>query len=225
MANVSSASVKIVADKSIADAVFEYIKVVQGDAEYNIIDKEALIEQRTQEVEYVNADTNEGKPVVVAEGYASGRWAYASNLDSYFQGPMTSGGWRDNKEAHLAYGKMVASIKRHKGSFRIEYKDVETGAGFIDVGEMSIGPDNVYDDNPTVISESFDPTVDNMMDVLDMSESEAIDMLYGEEIGMTFDEYKNKGGDRDAEDFYNSYADDIYSGKTVDDLLANDAEN
>jgi len=205
MANQSSADVTITAQASIAKELFDYIKAVQGDSEYNIISEEAFDD--------VEIPTDPEAEVIIS-GWATGRWSYGNgNLPGYFAGRLNDDTWRYEKESHIGYGKLVSAIKRKNGWFELEYKDQEGGSQFIDVGSMRIDKDNVDDNEPSVSSDTMDYTVANMMDVFGYSEYEALDIMHGDEIADAWSEYSDLGGAiQDAESFYDEHSEDIYEG-------------
>jgi len=214
MANQSSADVTITAQASIAKELFDYIKAVQGDSEYNIINEDAF-----DDVE-IPADPEDE---AIISGWATGRWSYGTgNLPGYFAGRLADESWRYEKEAHITFGKLVSAVKRKNGWFEIEYKDQEGGSQFIDIGSMRIDKDNVDDKEPSVTSDTMDYTVGNMMDTFGYSEYEALDVMYGDEIADAWSEYSDLGGAiEDAESFYDEYGSDIYEGnfETAEVLL------
>jgi len=206
MANQSSASVTINAKASIAKELFEYIEAVQSDSEYNIINEDALVD-----IDY----SDDPEAYVSVGGWATGRWSYSNNLESYFAGRFTKENWRvgEGKAAHLAYGKLVSAIKRKHGDFEIEYQDEEGGAGFIDVGTLSINEENIDDDVPSIDSQAQDYTISNMMEIFGYDEWEAIDNMYGDEVSTAWSEYKDANGAIEiADDFVSEYSSDIYDG-------------
>ena len=207
MANQSSATVSISAHPKIAKELFAYIEAVQSDSEYNIINEDALAE-----IDYKEFD---GEEYASVGGWATGRWAYSNNLQSYFAGRFVKESWRDGegKPAHLTYGKLVAAIKKHDGDFEIEYQDEEGGAGFIDIGTLSINKENVDNDEPYIDSHTEDYNVTNMMEVFGYDEWEAIDIMYGDEVSTAWSDYKDANGAIEiADDFVSEYSSDIYDG-------------
>ena len=219
MANQSSADVVITAKASIAKELFDYIKAVQTDSEYNIINEDAFDDiEKPEEID----TPPDPEAEVYITGWATGRWSYGgSNLPGYFAGRLNDDTWRYEKAAHITFAKLVSAIKRKDGYFEIEYKDQEGGAGFIDLGTMRIDKTNVDDDQPMISSETIDYSISNMMETFGYSEYEALDNMYGDEIADAWSDYSDQGGViEDAESFYDEYGSDIYEGNfEVEEVL------
>ena len=202
MSNHSNAEVTITAEASIAKELFTYIEAVQGDSEFAIISEEAL-----EDVEIPEDPTAE----VVISGWATGKWSYSeNNLKYYFAGRLAKSSWREDKASHMTFHKLVGAIKRKGGWFRIDYKDWESGAGFIDLGSMYIEKGDVDNEVPFVDSDTVDCSLENLMYHFDYDEYEAIDQLYGDEMNAALGEYRDAGGERGATDFIDDYSQEVY---------------
>lgn len=203
MANVSSADVTITTQAVLAKTLFAYIEAAQGNAEYNIISEDSLVD--------VEIPTDPEAEVSIS-GWASGRWSYSGNLESYFA-PPGQDNWRGDKEAVMAFYKLIGLMKRNPDSwFEINYKDHEGGAGFIDIGHMWVGGPNTLEEGVTIDSQTESYDLENMMDIFGYNEWEAIDIMYGDEVNAAWQEYQTAGGTKPAQEFIDDNLSEIYDG-------------
>ena len=211
MANQSSADVTIEMRGCVKEFL-AYAEAVSKDAFYTLIDEYALDEVR------IDKDTD-GTEVATINGYGEGRWSYCNNLEQYFAPLHSKESWRSDRDSQVTYGKLVSKLRRDQNAYvKIDYTDIETGAGFIDIGTLFINHESVMD-SPQIDSDSHDSTVENLIHYLGKTEYEAIDLIWGDEVAGAWDDYSYNGGKYSVEEFVDEYASDIYDGKDVQEIL------
>lgn len=184
MANLSDASVEIEVTH-VGREFINYAKLAERN-EYQIID-------------YIEESLNpDGNGDVQMSGSASGRWAYASNIEGYFDpkqvkswlGVGSDRSWmpeskreeakQQSETIYEAYEDLCKAIIETDGTVTIRYTDMEGGNQFIEKGTAVLSSE-LGEIQLTLETEESEYTVENYMDISGENLSDAIMTLHGDE--------------------------------------------
>lgn len=143
--------------------------------------------------------------------YGSGRWSFYNNLSSFE--PWTTYKTEEDYEENFrafnfpkkydtlkSYNEARQRVKEHflnneDHNIYIEYKDLETGCGFIEVGEVSIG--TTLDSNNEMVfdidflsSDTYESTLKNTCEIYDEDDELLYQTVY-DILSYLFDENKS----------------------------------
>lgn len=178
MANISDAFGKIEIQK-VGKEFLEFIKIAQKDAYYCLVDPGDL--------DGLEVDENGNLDFSFV---SFGRWNYGSNLRGYLNGE-----WMNDEEQSKAYATFVGALKEKDGKVEIDYTDSETGSWWMGHGGATL---EVVDDEVS-FSEIFDEeelTLKAYAEANGFTDYEALEYLYGDEVGDHYKEYLEKEGDK-----------------------------
>lgn len=173
MANLSDAYGTVRVSRAGKEFV-EFVKAVQGpDAYYLLVDSIDNEPDSENDLEFTFG--------------ANGRWAYEANLDGYLGGE-----WMKEDAESEAYGKLLEDLKRTGGSIEIEYTDSDTATDWMGEGlaTLRVAEDGTIEYNNDFNSEPI--TVTRYADQQGLTEFEALDYLYGDEVSDKYLEYIEK---------------------------------
>lgn len=184
MANISDVSGVITVEK-IGKEFLDFLKVVQDDAYYKLVDGE---------LEYVPDDDGD----LELDFYSMGRWHFGSNLQGYLGGE-----WMSGEKESTAHEKLLRALKRKKGHICVEYFDSDTAMDWMGQGMYEM----FYEDGELVQNDSFDEeriTLERFAEVNGESKEWALEYIYGDEVLESWHTYKEKGGKKDIEYWFDN---------------------